>query len=198
MAFLRSVNAYDIGPAIYGDRVMLRTPQLSDYGEWADLRATSRSFLVPWEPSWPRDDLTKPAFRRRLKRYQRDLRDDLAYPFFIFDSQTSRLTGGITLSNVRRGVAQAAAVGYWAGAPYARQGYLTRALRCLIPFAFENLRFHRLEAACLPRNAASIGLLEKVGFTREGYARGYLCINGAWQDHLLYGLLRDDYPGAIT
>ena len=51
---------------------------------------------------------------------------------------------------------------------------------------------HRLEAACIPTNAASIALLEKTGFQREGYARAYLCINGLWQDHLLYARLRDD------
>lgn len=193
MALLRSANTIETGPAIHGDGVVLRAPQTSDYAEWAALREESRAFLVPWEPSWPGDDLTKPAFRRRLKRYQRDLKQDLAYPFFIFDSQTLALTGGVTLSNVRRGVAQAASVGYWAGAPHARKGYLTRALKCLIPFAFETLRLHRLEAACLPHNAASVALLEKSGFEREGYAKDYLCINGLWQDHLLYGLLRNRF-----
>ncbi len=195
MALFRSVNSIETGPAIYGDGVMLRAPLLSDYAEWASLRQASREFLVPWEPSWPRDDLTKAAFRRRLKRYQRDLRDDLAYPFFIFDSRTETLTGGVTLSNVRRGVAQAASLGYWVGVPHARRGYMTETLKCLIPFAFDSLRLHRIEAACLPKNDASIRLLEKSGFAREGYARGYLCINGVWQDHLLYGLVKDGTGG---
>jgi [ribosomal protein S5]-alanine N-acetyltransferase len=69
---------------------------------------------------------------------------------------------------------------------------MTDAVRALIPFAFRTLNLHRLEAACIPANKASIGLLEKVGFTREGYAREYLCINGVWQDHLLYARLKDD------
>ena len=58
-----------------------------------------------------------------------------------------------------------------------------------MPFAFGSLRLHRLEAACIPSNAASIRLLEKAGFVREGYAREYLCINGLWQDHLLFARL---------
>ncbi len=68
-------------------------------------------------------------------------------------------------------------------------------MRAVAGFAFDTLHLNRLEAACLPNNAASIRLLEKVGFTREGYARKYLCIDGRWQDHLLYGLVRDDPRG---
>jgi ribosomal-protein-alanine N-acetyltransferase len=69
---------------------------------------------------------------------------------------------------------------------------MSAALRALMPFSFASLRLHRLEAACIPDNAASIGLLEKTGFMREGYARSYLCINGIWQDHLLYARLDGD------
>jgi ribosomal-protein-alanine N-acetyltransferase len=69
---------------------------------------------------------------------------------------------------------------------------MTEAVRTLIPFAFGTLRLHRLEAACIPTNAASTRLLEKLGFVREGLARQYLCINGLWQDHLLYALIATD------
>jgi len=102
------------------------------------------------------------------------------------------LVGGLTLANIRRGVAQAGSIGYWIGLPYMRKGYMTAAVRAVIPFAFATLRLHRLEAACIPTNIGSIKLLEKTGFVREGYAREYLCINGTWQDHLLYGRLADD------
>ena len=68
---------------------------------------------------------------------------------------------------------------------------MTGAMRALVPFAFTTLRLHRLEAACIPENTASVRLLEKTGFQREGYARRYLCINGIWQDHLLYACVND-------
>jgi ribosomal-protein-alanine N-acetyltransferase len=194
MAFFTTTFA-ETPPAIEGEGVHLRQPQMSDFPEWAALREKSRSFLEPWEPIWPADDLTRGAFRRRLKRYLEDQRTDQAYSFFVFRTAGNVLVGGITLSNVRRGVAQASSVGYWMGAPYAGQGLMSRALRVLIPFSFNNLRLHRLEAACITTNAASIRLLEKSGFQREGCARQYLCINGMWQDHLLYGRLRDDPPG---
>jgi ribosomal-protein-alanine N-acetyltransferase len=192
MAFFRSVSFSDHSPVIDGTGVFLRTPQMSDYGEWAALREASRAFLTPWEPIWPHDDLTRAAFRQRLRRYAEEMRADQAYPFFVFRKPDGVLVGGLTLANVRRGIAQAGSLGYWMGEPYARRGHMTDAVRALIPFAFNTLRLHRLEAACIPTNIASIRLLEKVGFKREGFARQYLCINGMWQDHVLYALLASD------
>jgi [ribosomal protein S5]-alanine N-acetyltransferase len=190
MALFRTVD--ETLPSVAGHGVTLRVPQSNDFSEWAALREVSRAFLVPWEPTWPPDDLTRGAFRRRLKRYSEDLRSDLAYAFLIYRNDDNALVGGVTLANIRRGVAQAGAIGYWVGAPFARQGYMTAAMRTLVPFCFGTLRLHRLEAACIPTNAASVALLEKTGFQREGYARSYLCINGIWQDHLLYARLKDD------
>ncbi len=191
MAFFRTINFSDPTPSVAGEGVLLRMPQLTDHSEWAALREQSRDFLTPWEPTWPEDDLSRGAFRRRIRRYVEDLRTDQGYAFLIFRSSDDVLVGGLTLANIRRGVAQAGSLGYWMGAPYARQGCMTAAVRAIIPFAFSTLHLHRLEAACIPTNAGSIRLLEKTGFVREGYARHYLCIDGLWQDHLLYGRLKD-------
>jgi ribosomal-protein-alanine N-acetyltransferase len=190
MAFFRTINFSEPLASIAGEGVTLRTPQMTDYGEWATLREASRAFLTPWEPTWPADDLTRSSFRRRIRRYAEDLRADQGYAFLIVRNTDEALVGGLTLANIRRGVAQAASLGYWMGLPYVRCGYMTVAVRAVIPFAFATLRLHRLEAACIPTNAGSIRLLEKTGFLREGYAREYLCINGVWQDHLLYARLQ--------
>jgi ribosomal-protein-alanine N-acetyltransferase len=192
MAFFRSIQLSETHPIVQGDGVYLRAPQMSDFNAWAELRENSRDFLVPWEPTWPEDDLTKSSFRRRLRRYAEDMRADQAYAFLLFRKDGNALLGGITLTNVRRGVAQAGSMGYWVGAPFASQGYMTRGVSAVIPFAFDVLRLHRVEAACIPTNQPSIRLLERTGFVREGYAREYLCINGLWQDHLLYARLRGD------
>lgn len=192
MVFLRSGLNSDWVPHVRTDGLHLRPPHMGDYVEWAELRAQSRDHLVPWEPQWTRDELSREAFRRRVRHYQRELREDLGYAFFIFREPDETLLGGITLSNVRRGVTQAASVGYWIGKPYAGRGYMKKALSAILRFAFDELKLHRLEAACMPTNRASIRVLEANGFRHEGLARRYLKINGVWQDHLLYATLSDD------
>jgi [ribosomal protein S5]-alanine N-acetyltransferase len=194
MAFFRTINFSEPLPSIVGEGVVLRTPQMTDYNDWAALREGSREFLTPWEPTWPADDLSRGAFRRRIRRYAEDLRTDQGYAFLSVRGSDDAIVGGLTLANIRRGVAQAGSLGYWMGLPFVRHGYMTAAVRAVIPFAFSTLRLHRLEAACIPSNAGSIRLLENTGFIREGYAREYLCINGIWQDHLLYGRLKDARP----
>ncbi len=192
MAFLRSGLVPDVPSTLVGARVLLRAPQISDYGPWAECRAESRAHLTPWEPVWPRDDLTRTAFKRRVRHYQREARNDQGYAFLVFDASSDALAGGIALTNVQRGVTQSAAVGYWLGRSSVGRGYMTDALGAIIRFSFENLKLHRLEAATQPTNLPSIRVLERTGFTREGFARGYLKINGAWRDHVLYGRVADD------
>ena len=182
----------DRGLTLTGEGVRLRPPRMTDFLPWSELRMRSRDFLQPWEPSWPSDDLTRSAFRRRLAAYSRDIDLDQAYPFFIFRTKDEALLGGITLSNVRRGVAQMASIGYWIGAPFAGRGHMKAAVKAVAPFAFQRLGLHRLEAACIPENASSRELLLKVGFRLEGEARAYLKINGVWRDHLLFGMLAGD------
>jgi len=192
MSFLRPFSFADVLPPIQGQGIELRAPEMRDFEAWSALRAASRAFLRPWEPTWPANDLTRSAFRARLRRYSQDVRADAAYPLYLFRTSDGALLGGLTLGQIRRGVAQTASLGYWMGEPYAGKGYMTAAVRILLPYAFTALHLRRVEAACLPENVASIRLLERVGFTREGYARSYLCIAGAWRDHLLYAILADD------
>jgi ribosomal-protein-alanine N-acetyltransferase len=182
----------DTRPHVEGDGVYLREPQMSDYAAWSALRAESRDFLEPWEPRWPRDELDRNTYRRRIRYYYRDARQDLGYAFFLFRTSDNALIGGLTLSNIRRGVSQTCSLGYWVGAPHARQGYMTRGVRAITWFVFDVLRLHRLEAACLPGNTASAALLTRSGFQYEGLARRYLKINGTWQDHWLFALLAED------
>lgn len=173
-------------------RLVIRPPRREDFEAWADLRAKSRDFLEPWEPIWPEDDLTATAYRRRLARVDEEARSDLAYAFFIFGRGNSELLGGINLNNVRRRAAQMATLGYWMGARFAGQGIMTEAVMALVPLAFRVLRLERVEAACIPENIASVRVLEKAGFTREGLARAYLSIAGQRRDHLLFARLAVD------
>lgn len=190
MALLDWINDA-AGSSVKGEGVTLRPPRASDYEDWAALRQASQAYLRPWEPTWPEDDLTRAAFRRRLSIYAREMDAGNAWPFFIFADADQALVGAITLSNVRRGVAEAGTLGYWIGRPYAGQGHATAAVRAMVAHAFDELKLHRVEAACVPTNLASRRVLEKSGFVLEGQARAYLKINGAWADHLLFGIVND-------
>ena len=167
----------------------LRPPRAGDYAAWSDLRRRSRGFLQPWEPTWPADDLSRAAFRRRLMAYQREMDLGQGYSFLVFRISDDELVGGVTLSNLRRGVAQMGSIGYWVGQPHVRRGYTLAAVRAVVGFGLGRLGLHRIEAACVPENEPSKNLLLNAGFTLEGRACAYLKINGEWRDHLLFGLV---------
>lgn len=186
MAFLRSFRPEEDFEVVRSRSLTLRQPAATDYSEWAELRALSRAHLTPWEPTWSHDDLSRTTYRRRLRAYAKDVHNDTSYPYFIFDAALGTLIGGITLSNVRRGSAQTASLGYWMGAPYAGRGHMREAVAALLPVGFGPLHLHRIEAATMLKNAASIRVLDACGFEREGLAHAYLKINGRWEDHLLY------------
>ena len=177
------------------ERMTLRLPEHGDWRQWSELREASAEFLVKWEPVWSNDHLTRRAFTNRVYWAQRAEAQGTALPLLMFQRETGALLGAITLDNIRRGPAQAATVGYWIGAPFARQGYMGEAIRAVVAHAFDGMELSRIEAACLPENAASRGVLEKCGFKYEGVAQSYLQINGRWRNHVLYASLRHDRRG---
>jgi [ribosomal protein S5]-alanine N-acetyltransferase len=172
----------------------LRMPEKGDFAAWAALRGASRAFLQPWEPSWPEDDLTPEAFRRRVARYRQERLNDSSYSFLLFRREEGVLLGGLTLAHIRRRAAMSANLGYWMGAGHAGNGIMSAAVPAICRLAFGSLGLERIEAACLPENHASIRVLEKAGFKREGFARAYLSIAGMRRDHLLFALLKSDMP----
>lgn len=177
------------------DRCTLRPPEHSDFGAWTALRQDSREFLTPWEPTWAADHLTRKSFTNRVYWAQRAINDGFAVPLFLIRRVDDMFLGAITLDNIRRGPAQAGTLGYWIGAPFARQGYMREAIEAVVHHGFTQLDLSRIEAACLPENAASRGVLEKSGFKYEGVAQSYLQINGRWRNHVLYANLRSDRRG---
>ncbi|PIE07170.1 MAG: 30S ribosomal protein S5 alanine N-acetyltransferase [Rhodobacterales bacterium] len=177
------------------ERMTLRPPQHGDHADWAALRDRSRDFLTPWEPTWAKDHLSRRSFGNRVFWANRSINQGTALPLFLIRRADNALLGALTLDNIRRGPAQAGTTGYWIGAPHARAGYMREALAAVVHYAFTELDLSRLEAGCLPENAASRGLLEKVGYKYEGVAQSYLQINGRWRNHVLYANLRADRRG---
>ena len=180
------------------ERMILRPPAHGDFRAWSGLRRDSAEFLTRWEPTWASDHLTRKGFTNRVYWAQRGIATGQALPLFLLrraEPGEEELVGAITLDNIRRGPAMAGTLGYWVGAPFARQGYMREALLAVVHHAFTRLDLSRLEAACLPENAASRGLLESCGFKYEGVAQSYLQINGRWRNHVLYANLRSDRRG---
>lgn len=184
-------------PRIDTDRLFLRPPRHGDFRAWSRARDRSRAFLEPWEPRWAEDHLTRSAFRGRVHWAREAMRRERAWPFFIFLRETGDLIGAVTLDNIRRGPSESGAVGYWIAEAHTRQGYMREALTALKDWAFETLDLSRIEAGCLPENAASRAVLEKSGFKYEGVAQAYLQIDGRWRDHVLYAALRRDRRGRV-
>lgn len=180
---------------IEAERMTLRPPEHGDYRQWAALREASADFLTPWEPVWSADHLSRKAFTNRVYWARRAMAQGTALPVLMIRRQDAVLLGAITLDNIRRGPVQAGTLGYWIGAPFARQGYMREAILAMVHHAFTELDLSRLEAACLPENAPSRGVLEKTGFKYEGVAQSYLQIAGRWRNHVLYANLRNDRRG---
>ena len=183
----------DPTPVLHGPRVVLRAPRSRDFEAWRTLRRRSRDFLKPYEPRWTEADLNRQAFGARLWRGKQEARKGTDYSFLIFEKTAGgeMLVGGLTISNVRRRAAQFATLGYWMGEEFAGRGLMSEAVGVLLPFYFETLGLHRLQAAFLPHNSASRRVLEKNGFREEGYAENYLQIDGKWADHVLFALTRE-------
>ena len=180
------------------ERLILRVPAHSDYREWAALRHDSRDYLIPWEPTWAEDHLSRRSFTNRVYWSNRSMQKETAYPFFMFRKFDGAFVGAITLDNIRRGPNQTGTMGYWTGLPFARQGYMAEAVQGVVEFAFKALDLSRIESACLPDNVPSRGVLEKSGFKYEGVAQAYIQINGRWRTHVLYACLRNDRRGRTS
>lgn len=177
------------------ERMTLRPPMHQDFRPWVALRTASRAFLTPWEPAWSQDHLSRKAFSNRVYWANRSINAGTAMPLFLIRREDQMLLGAITLDNIRRGPALAGTLGYWTGETFARHGYMREAIETVVHYAFTHLELSRIEAACLPENAASRGLLERTGFKYEGVAQSYLQIDSRWRTHVLYAALRGDRRG---
>jgi ribosomal-protein-alanine N-acetyltransferase len=177
------------------ERCTLRLPEVGDHLKWVEQRQQSAQFLSEWEPVWAPDHFSKRAFQNRVYWANKTFTSNNGLPLFVIRNEDQQLLGAITLDNIRRGPAQSGTLGYWIGAEFARMGYMSEAIKAVVAFSFAKLDLSRIEAATLPENKPSRGLLEKSGFKYEGVAQSYLQIAGRWRTHVLYSNLRIDRRG---
>jgi [ribosomal protein S5]-alanine N-acetyltransferase len=107
------------------------------------------------------------------------------------EKASNEIVGVVNVNEIVGGVFQSAYLGYYGMQRYAGQGYMTETLRAAVDYAFDDLGLHRLEANIQPGNVASIALVRRVGFQKEGYSPRYLRIDGEWRDHERWALLSD-------
>jgi ribosomal-protein-alanine N-acetyltransferase len=174
-----------------GRRVFLRRPTARDRDAYLGLRRRSAAFLRSWEPAPSRG-------RTEIERFSDWLRSGRGgrhEKLLICRLDDGISLGAVNVNEIVRGPAQSAFLGYWIGAPYARQGYMTEALRLALRHAFTTLGLHRVEANIMPVNRASIALVKRAGFRREGFSARYLKIAGRWADHERWALTIEDWAG---
>ncbi len=165
-------------------RVRLAEPTTGDRREFLDLVEASAELHRPW--TYPPADAA--SYRRLLERN----RADNFYALLARRASDDAIVGLFEFSEVVRGGFQNSYLGYWVGAPFAGQGYMTEGMQLALRFAFSELRLHRVEANIQPANKRSLALAKRAGFRREGFSPRYLKIGGRWRDHERWAILSDD------
>lgn len=175
------------------DRLLMRPARIDDWQHWVEVRGKNIEHLQPFEPRWGKNWDQADFFERRLERQAREWRIGQARSFLIFENNTRSLIGGMNINNICRGAAQHCTLGYWISKTHEGQGLMKEAVRLTLEYCFGDLKLHRVNCSCLLHNERSKHLLLSLGFEEEGMAKKYLQINGAWQDHLLFGLPRETW-----
>jgi ribosomal-protein-alanine N-acetyltransferase len=179
---------------LVGRRITLCTLVDEDYPAWAEGRARCRDWLVPWEPRprgapLPAEDRGSFVARCAIRERERQLGSGFGFGIFV----EGQFTGEVTLSSIQRGPFQSGFVGYWIDRDQAGQGYVPEAVVMTLHFAFEAINLHRVEISIIPRNRASLRVVEKLGLRMEGVAERFLEIDGEWEDHARFAMTSEDW-----
>jgi ribosomal-protein-alanine N-acetyltransferase len=185
----------NLGLRLYGRRVVLRPLVAQDFAAWSEVRLRNGEWLTRWEPMrlphQPDPETSRELFAARCAARERERHAGTQYSFGIFVD--GAFAGEINLNNVIRGAMQSATIGYWIDRARAGNSYMSEAVVVLSEFAFDELSLHRLEVCIIPRNANSRRVMEKLQIREEGVAKRFLEINGAWEDHVRYGLTVEEW-----
>ena len=171
--------------SLQGTQVYLRHPLESDFAELAELYAGSREHLRGLAAT----EFREAEFERLLATAAQDTNEY----FLICTHERDRIAGTINLSQIFRKAFQNAYLGYMLGAGFTGHGYMTESVSLVLRFAFEKLKLHRVEANVQPSNLPSIRVLQRNGFSKEGFSRRYIKIGGRWRDHERWAIIVEDW-----
>ncbi|ACQ79167.1 GCN5-related protein N-acetyltransferase [Beutenbergia cavernae DSM 12333] len=176
--------------------VVLRPLRHRDSAEWARLRAANGAWLAPWEATSPRPWVSRPpTFPEYVRDLNRQARSGSALPFAI--TWRGAIVGQLTVSGIVLGSLCSASVGYWVGRDAAGRGITPLAVAMASDYCWFVLGLHRIEVNIRPENAASLRVVEKLGFRDEGVRVRYLHIQGDWADHRTFALTVEEVPGGL-
>jgi [ribosomal protein S5]-alanine N-acetyltransferase len=179
------------------ERLVLRAPRTTDVPELRRVLRANSAHLKPWSvaPAPGDDPSSLTSVSRAVLRHRREWKRGQAFVMMVTPvEREGRILGRIALGGILLGAFQNAYLGYWMDAEHQGRGLMTEAVRAATTFAFDVVGLHRVQAAVMPRNGASMRVLEKIGYRREGMAERYLCIAGAWEDHVLFALTAEEWP----
>ncbi len=172
-------------PLIESDRLRLRLLTPNDLEHVLVYWQQNEKHLAPYGPKMPADFLTPEFWRTQIQRNIQEFEQDVSARMFLFEKTNPVPVGHISFGAILRNAAQFCYLGYGLAEDKQGRGYMTEILPLAIAYAFDELKLHRIMANYIPTNERSGKLLKRLGFTVEGYARDYLCLNGKWEDHIL-------------
>ena len=195
MTAMHPARPSSVGLRLYGRRVVLRPLVPQDFNAWSEVRRRNGEWLTQWEPRGqphhPAPETNREVFAARCGSRDRERLAGSQYAFGIFVD--GAFAGEINLNNVVRGAMQSATIGYWIDRARAGRSLMSEAIVVLAQFAFEDLNLHRFEICIIPRNSNSRRVVEKLQLREEGTALRFLEINGAWEDHVRFGLTIEEW-----
>jgi [ribosomal protein S5]-alanine N-acetyltransferase len=197
----RDVELPPLSTRVVTARLVLRPPGTSDVAAMRRALRANDAHLRPWSvaPVRGEDPASLTVVSRSVLRHRREWKRGLSFVLLVTPREDDRtVIGRVALGGVLRGAFQNAYLGYWIDAEHQGRGLMTEAVSAATTFAFGPARLHRIQAAVMPRNAASQRVLEKAGYRREGFSERYLCIAGRWEDHVLFATTLEERSGGAA
>ena len=178
------------------EHLVLRPPRTQDVPEMRRALRINAVHLRPWSiaPAAGEDPASLASVSRSVLQNRREWKRGQSFVFLVVHRDNERrVIGRVTLGGVLRGAFQNAYLGYWIDEEHQGRGLMTEAVLATTAFAFGSGGLHRVQAAVMPRNAASLRVVEKAGYRREGVAERYLSIAGVWEDHVIYATTAEEW-----
>lgn len=181
-------------PILNDGAVSLRPIRLRDARQLERELLENRGWLRKWEATNPHGPMSFDV-RSSIRSLQSNARAGLGLPFVV--EYNGEFAGQLNVSGITYGSLSSATIGYWVSERFAGHNVTPTAVALATDYAFFQVGLHRIEICIRPENAASLRIVEKLGFRYEGLRRRYIHINGDWRDHFCFGLVAEELPVGV-